>query len=24
MEKLHLQNRVQLATYAWREGLMEK
>lgn len=24
MEKLHLQNRVQLATFAWREGLMEK
>lgn len=24
MEKLHLQNRVQLATFAWREGLVEK
>ncbi|MFZ7103133.1 MAG: response regulator [Peptococcaceae bacterium] len=24
MEKLHLQNRVQLATFAWREGLMER
>lgn len=23
MEKLHLQNRVQLATFAWREGLVE-
>lgn len=24
MQKLHLQNRVQLATFAWREGLVEK
>lgn len=24
MEKLHLQNRVQLATFAWREGLARK
>lgn len=24
MEKLHLQNRVQLATFAWREGLVER
>ncbi|MDK2824618.1 MAG: hypothetical protein PWQ67_722 [Clostridia bacterium] len=24
MEKLHLQNRVQLATFAWREGLVDK
>lgn len=24
MKKLHLQNRVQLATFAWREGLVQK
>ena len=23
MEKLHLQNRVQLATFAWKEGIIE-